>query len=495
MKKRIICLALMLIMVLSLASCVIDQKYDYDLTKYVTIPNVAGKEIEVKLDYVQSTIDSDIISSSAVASNKYTAKEGDNVTMSIVIKELFWSADGKIDSSKDANGNENILFSTDNSTTTDVVETIIIKNLGAGSFHPEIEAKFLKKKLGQEHTDTYKLPSDLSALQGMLTAEQYAKIAPYAGKDCYITYKFISRPVREGDIVNVSYTGYHTDDAGNIKIGTDGKEVTFSGGSGTSNVYIGSRTFIEDFEKGLIGFEVGKEGQFKATFPSDYGVDDLNGKTVIFKATVKDIFTPKEYNLEYIKSTYGDKYESIEAFETELKKSYASQQLLNFFLENTIALDYPKAEKKLIANQLKEMELNFATQYGIEFDAYIKTYLGFNSREDYIHYTMKAEMAYYAYAQQNGLEPTNADIATARAGLIETYKEQYLQSSSKITEAEALSLATSFVDEQLTESDIYQEAIYALVGDHLETQYVMKEIAPTYTSVTKGGSLFDPKAE
>jgi hypothetical protein len=108
---------------------------------------------------------------------------------------------------------------------------------------------------------------------------------------------------------------------------------------------------------------------------------------------------------------------------------------------------------------------------------------------------MKAEMAYYAYAQQNGLEPTNADIATARAGLIETYKEQYLQSSSKITEAEALSLATSFVDEQLTESDIYQEAIYALVGDHLETQYVMKEIAPTYTSVTKGGSLFDPKAE
>ena len=93
------------------------------------------------------------------------------------------------------------------------------------------------------------------------------------------------------------------------------------------------------------------------------------------------------------------------------------------------------------------------------------------------------------------MEPTEADIATARAALIASYKDQYLSSSSKITEAQALELATSFVDEQLTESDIYQEAIYTLVGDHLQTQYVMKEIPATYTSVTKGGSLFDPKAE
>ncbi len=495
MKKRIICLALMLVMVLSLASCVIDQKYDYDMSDYVTIPDVAGKEIEVKLDYIQSSIDSDIISASAVTSNRYTAKEGDNVKMVITIKELFWSADGKIDSSKDSSGNENVLFTTDDPTTSGVVETILIENLGSGKFHSEIEQKFLKKKLAQEHTDTYKLPADLSPLQNMLTAEQYAKIAPYAGKDCYITYKFVSRPVREGDIVSVTYTGYHIDDAGNIKIGDDGKEVTFSGGSGTSNVYIGSRTFIEDFEKGLIGFEVGKEGQFKATFPSDYTAEDLKGKTVIFKATVKEIYTPVQYNLEYVKSTYGDKYASIEEFENDLKKTYASQELLSYLLENTIVLKYPKAEKKLITNQLKEMELDFATQYGIEFDTYLKTYLGFESREAYIEYTMKAEMAYYGYAQKVGIVPTDADIANARAALIANYQQQYLSSSSTITEAQALELATSFVDEQLTESDIYQEAIYTLVGDHLETQYVMKEIPTTYTSVTKGGSLFDPKAE
>ena len=37
------------------------------------------------------------------------------------------------------------------------------------------------------------------------------------------------------------------DENGNILV-KDGKDVTFEGGSGTSKVYIGSRTFIKDFE-------------------------------------------------------------------------------------------------------------------------------------------------------------------------------------------------------------------------------------------------------
>ena len=182
---------------------------------------------------------------------------------------------------------------------------------------------------------------------------------------------------------------------------------------------------------------------------------------------------------------------SIEEFEKELIKSYASQQLLDFLVTESLVLEYPKAEYKLIKKSISDMELDFAAQYGMGFDTYLKTYLGFESRDAYIKYTMKMEMAYYAYAQKLGIAPTEADIATARAELIENYKAQYMSSSSKLTEAEALEYATSFVDESLTESDLYQEALYKLVGDHLETQYVLKEVATTYTSVSKGGSLFD----
>lgn len=500
MKKRIICLLLAIFMVLTLSSCIVGQKYDYDMTKYIQLPTISGTEIKIELDQIQATIDSSILDIIAGATNpdKITALEGDDVKMVITIKELYW-VDGPNgqkadqDEVKDENGNiikpKNILYTTDDATTT-AVESILIKELGKGNFNSKIEEKFLKKKLGQEHTEMFVLPADLSSLKNVLSTEQYEKIAPFAGKDCYLTYKFVSRPVREGDIINVTYTGYYTDDAGNIKLDKDGKEETFSGGSGTSYVYVGAHLFIEDFEKGVIGFEVGEEGQFKATFPDDYHSEDLKGKTVIFKATVKSIHPATKYDLDFIKDNINDKYTSVEEYENELIDLAAFQQATNLLVTNSTVLKYPNKEFKLIERQLEQMDNQFALQYGIDFDTYIKSYLGFDSREAYIKYTMQMEMAYYAYAQANGLEPTEGNIATARAALIEEYKTQYMESAS-ITEAEALELATSFVDDELEEYEIYQEALYTIVGDHIKTQYKLTKVDPTYTSVSKGGSLFD----
>ncbi len=505
MKKRIICLLLALLMVLSLSSCIIGEKYDYDMTKFIQLPTISGSEIEVKLDSIQATIDSDILDLVAGAQNpdKITAAEGDDVKMVITIKELYWVDDGngkKMDQSqvKDENGvvikPENVLFTTDDATTDKVVETLLIKDLGSGNFHPDIEKKFLKKKLGQSSTEIFTLPSDLTPLKNLLTNDQYEKISAYAGKDCYLTYKFISRPVREGDIIQVTYTGYYMDDAGNIKLDKDGKEEKFDGGSGTSFVYVGAHLFIEDFEKGVCGMNIDEEGQFKATFPEDYHSEDLKGKTVIFKATVKSIFPATKYDLNFIKTNISDKYTSVEEYEKELVETAAFQQALDKLVTGCTVLDYPRSEYKLIERQLEQLEYQFAIQYQMTFDDYLKNYLGFTSRDAYIKYTMQMEMAYYAYAQANGILPTDGDIADARANLIADYKAEYMASSSKITEAEALELATSFVDDELEDYEIYQEALYALVGDHLKTQYTIKKTPSTYTSVSKGGSLFE-KAE
>lgn len=505
MKKRIICLLLGVIMLLSLTSCIVGQKYDYNMSEYIQLPPLAGSEIEVKLDEIQATIDSsilDLISGSSTP-DKITAQEGDNVNMVISMKELYWieGENGeKIDQAevKDAQGNvikpTNIFFTTDDATTDKIVESILIKELGKGNFHADIEKKFIKKKLGQETTEMYKLPEDLSSLQSALTAEQYAKIAPFAGKDCYITYKFVSRPVREGDIINVTYKGYYTDDAGNIKLDKDGKEEEFAGGSGTSYVYVGAHLFIEDFEKGVIGFEVDKEGQFKAKFPDDYHADDLKGKTVIFKATVKSIHPAQKYDLDFVKTYVNDKYASVEEYEQELIDATAFQKALDKLISGCTVLDYPRSEYKLIERQLEQIDNQFALQYGMEFDTYIKNYLGFDSREAYIKYTMQMEMAYYAYAQANGIEPTDGDIANARAVLIADYAEQYKSSSTTLTTEEATKLATSFVDDELEDYEIYQEALYTVVGNHLKTQYKIKKVDGTYVSVSKGGSLFE-KAE
>ena len=487
MKKRILCIALAFAILLSFTSCVTTQKYDYkNLGKYITIPSINGHEIKVELDMVQMTIDQDIAS---LATDKITAQAGDTVNVVITLQKYVVL--GKDEAGNDIDQKGETIYTSDDSVTTDVKETITILNLGGGNFLKGIEDRIIKSKLGENTIENdYIIPplEDMANLQTNYP-HIYEKLAPYTGQRMFLSYSFTSRPVKEGDVVSVTYTGYKTDTNGNILIDSSGKEVTFEGGSGTSKVYIGSRTFIVDFEKGLIGLPVGKEGQFKATFPSDYGVESLNGTTVIFKATVNAIYQTPEYNAEYIKTNYGDKYATVEDFENALIDSYAAQQIVEYLVSNSTVHKYPKKEYKIIKQQLEQSASSIQSQYKMTLEEYVKAN-GFASIDDYIYNVMKAELAYYAYAQQYGIVVTDADIANAKAELIDLYKEQYKSNSSTLTDSEALQYATEYV-ETLTNADLHQEALYGLVGEHIMTQYVLVKVEPTYTSVTKGGSLSD----
>jgi len=52
---------------------------------------------------------------------------------------------------------------------------------------------------------------------------------------------------------------------------------------------VGSGTMVPGFEEALIGMEVGKEGEFRVTFPQDHPRRDLAGREVLFRAKVKEI--------------------------------------------------------------------------------------------------------------------------------------------------------------------------------------------------------------
>ncbi len=85
------------------------------------------------------------------------------------------------------------------------------------------------------------------------------------------------RPAADGDQVTLDFEG---------KI--DG--VAFDGGKAEDfDSVIGSGQMIPGFEDSLIGKEVGHEGEIEATFPEDYGRDDLQGKTATFTIKIKDI--------------------------------------------------------------------------------------------------------------------------------------------------------------------------------------------------------------
>ena len=86
-----------------------------------------------------------------------------------------------------------------------------------------------------------------------------------------------NRAVKEGDIVNIDYEGKK-----------DG--VAFDGGTAQGyDLTIGSGTFIDGFEDGLIGAKIGDTLDLNLTFPENYGAAELAGQDVVFTVKVNSI--------------------------------------------------------------------------------------------------------------------------------------------------------------------------------------------------------------
>lgn len=99
--------------------------------------------------------------------------------------------------------------------------------------------------------------------------------------------------VENGDVANIDYEGL-----------LDGE--AFDGGTAQDyDLEIGSGSFIDGFEDGLIGAEVGKETDLNLTFPEDYGNSDLAGKEVVFKVTVNAIKEKQDITYDTLTDEYG----------------------------------------------------------------------------------------------------------------------------------------------------------------------------------------------
>ena len=98
--------------------------------------------------------------------------------------------------------------------------------------------------------------------------------------------------VESGDVVNIDYTGTLNGEA-------------FDGGSDTGyNLEIGSGQFIDGFEDGLIGANVGESRDLNLTFPEDYPSADMAGQAVVFHVTVNGIMNAADATLDTVDDAY-----------------------------------------------------------------------------------------------------------------------------------------------------------------------------------------------
>ncbi len=111
--------------------------------------------------------------------------------------------------------------------------------------------------------------------------------------------------VESGDVVNIDYAGT-----------IDG--TAFEGGTAQGQLLeIGSGSFIEGFEEGLIGVEVGETKDLSLKFPDNYRNTDVAGKDCIFAVKVNYILTPlSDDNVNLV----DEGYTSAAAYEEDTKR-------------------------------------------------------------------------------------------------------------------------------------------------------------------------------
>lgn len=168
--------------------------------------------------------------------------------------------------------------------------------------------------------------------------------------------------VEEGDTVNIDFTGMK-----------DG--VAFEGGTAQGqSLTIGSGSYIDGFEDGLIGVNVGDTVDLNLTFPETYEPDpSMAGQAVVFTVTVNSIkgIVGPEMTDEVIaaNTSYATVEEYKESVREEFQLAKDNERLEAIWAivqANTQISGYPEELVKEYADSMKSYYEGMAAMYGID---------------------------------------------------------------------------------------------------------------------------------
>lgn len=221
----------------------------------------------------------------------------------------------------------------------------------------------------------------------------------------------------EGSTVNIDYVGT-----------IEGDE--FPGGtSENANVQIGSNTFIEGFEEGIIGMSVGETKDVEAKFPDNYGDEVLNGKTATFSITLNYICGEKniipELNDEYVQSI--SEVNTVDEYRTFIKdelttsnkatfESNVRQELINYLVANCEFKEIPKDMIKERKKELKDSYVEYAKMFSMEYEDFVDQML--QTTEEQLEKdiateaetSVKATLIFNAIAENEKIEVSDTDF-------------------------------------------------------------------------------------
>ena len=241
------------------------------------------------------------------------------------------------------------------------------------------------------------------------TAYTEEEINDFIFTDLLCYYGEESEPDHEeaqlGDTVSIDYVGKIND-------------VTFEGGTGSTDLLLGSGTFIPGFEEGCVGMKAGEVRDINVTFPEDYVAPEYAGKDAVFTVTLHEIVSTTTYpelSDEIVQSAFTDMSTVAEA-EEYYENLFVQEKIWTFIAKDF----YVSALPEETVNSYYNMTLEYYDIVSQSYQTSIEDLLGMYGetidqfREEVMASSCESSRysaLYQAISQAHNLSVTDEDIA------------------------------------------------------------------------------------
>lgn len=220
------------------------------------------------------------------------------------------------------------------------------------------------------------------------------------------------RPAQNGDVVDIDYVGMKDGEA-------------FEGGTAQGyKLELGSKSFIDGFEDGLVGATTGQELSLNLTFPEGYGNADLAGQAVVFDVTVNGIEEVKDAVLDNNFVQRMSDFNTVDEWKADTladmeaeKEAQAEQKIENDALTAAIGNSEFELNEAVVEEQYNN-QLSYYTSmtqmYGMSLADYVSMY-GMTEEQFNEELRRSSELAIQqqllvaAIAEKEGLQVEDAD--------------------------------------------------------------------------------------
>lgn len=273
--------------------------------------------------------------------------------------------------------------------------------------------------------------------------------------------------VQAGDVANIDFEG--------LKDG-----VAFEGGTAKgTNLEIGSNSFIEGFETGLIGAKVGDEVSLNLTFPADYSNADLAGAAVVFNVKINSINTKKE-------AVYDDALiAKLEMGFTTMDEYYANVRTT---LEEQATSTFEESKSTAVWNavkevcEVKEIPQELVDEQVTTFQTKLEEYVTESKQtmEDYLASMGTTQEQFTeeitTYAKQN-VEQTLIVEAIAAKQKLEVTDEEFKAKATEESTAAGYTAYEDYISDYYLDEEKYRgQLLYNEVMEYLFTVVTIKEV-------------------